>query len=267
MNFRYEDYIRRALYELKSDDYEIEIDEEQAFLKIKDLKPNTIYVILKYLNNDKEDGAETQPIQFMILSEQNKMESARELFKAFASAYNWKVEFYQYTDDQGTHTEYVKQQYTDPVVLSNFNPVTFGYRSVLYMSANLYLLDKVVDLRDLKINNVSIKALTFAISYSMTPNTQQKPTEFIASSVKSVSSISIAMSTPMVENNVIQSILAIMNETDTQVSTENTYGGNEDFTFDFYIGQIHFVSKAMRLISAQLNTSINAIPAIHVLLE
>ena len=276
MNFRYENYLASALNQLIEDDTKIEVDEEKAFLKIKDLDPSTIYVVLKYLTNDKEQGAETQPVQMMILAKDDTDETTqttKELFKTFTDRYNWKVEYYQYTDEDGTHTEYVKQQYSDPVVLSNFNSVTFGYRSVLYVSVNLFLLDKVVDLRGLQIDSIDITALTFSLSYTMTPNTQQKPSEFIASSVKSVSGLSIALSTPMVENAVITKILSIMNETDVQLESENTYGGNEDFEFSFYIGQVLFgkvdstdedqkVLK-LKLISAQIMTSINAIPSIQ----
>lgn len=270
MNFNYNELFRKQLYTLQNklgiSDFHFEVDEEQAFIKRKDLEPNTIYVLTKTLQNEIQIGIDSQPIQVLILSEQNSLDVAKEFFSQYAKTYNWKAENYSYTKDNKTHYIYVKQQYSDPVVLSNFNTVAFGYRSVLYMSVNLYIMNDVVDLHDLYIDNEKVKALTFNVAYSMSTNSQQidSNTEFIAKSVKSVSSLAITLSIPVVDSPLITKVFAILNETDVQTEEFNSsFGGNENFEFDFYLGTTHFINKTMKLINAELGAAINNIPTIN----
>ena len=55
-----------------------------------------------------------------------------------------------------------------------------------------------------------------------------------------------------------------MNETDTASADSGLlYGGNEDFEFDFYLGDIEFESKKMKLIMCEFGTAIDNIPVIR----
>lgn len=269
MNFNYNELLREQLYRLQETlsltDYDFEIESEQEFIKRKDLKPNTIYVLLKYLQNDIQIGVNTQPVQLLILTEQNSLDISKAFFSKFAIEYNFNTKSYKYGNEGAYKYLYVKQQYTDPVVLSNFNTVDYGYRSVLYMSVNLYITDDVVDLHDLKIDSAEYKALTWDLSYSMTPNTQQttETNNFISKSTKSVSSLAITLTLPVVQSALTNKVLSVLNETDTQLTSELTYGGNEDFVFDFYLGSIHFENKSMKLVSCQFGTAIDNIPVIR----
>ena len=150
----YDDLLRSqiyALWERYPIDNEFEVDSEQAFLKKKDLKPGTIYVLTRDLQNDNAPGVDTQPVQVLILSEQNSLEIAKGFFSQFAKEYNFHA---------GTYDgDWVKQQYSDPVVLSNFNTVSYGYRTVLYMATNLYIMHDVVDLKSLTIDGKPIVAM------------------------------------------------------------------------------------------------------------
>lgn len=267
MNFDYNEALRSRLYALQNtlglSDFNFEVDSEQAFLKKKDLEPNTIYVLTKALQNDNSIGVDTQPLQIMILTEQNSLDVAKAFFSEFAKKYNF--ESFMQTYDV-THTIWVKQQYSDPVVLSNFNTVQYGYRSVLYMSAVLYIMYDVVDLHDLYIDQIEYKPLTWNIVYSMSPNTQQVQSEYISKSVKSVSTMAITITIPVVESDLITKILKIMDENDsssTDLSDPLSYGGNENFYFSFYLGSAKFVDKKFKLTSADFGSAINQAPVIR----
>ncbi len=270
MEFNYNNILRNSLAalqkELGLDGFGIEVDSEQAFLKTKDLKPNTIFVLTKELQNDRSIGVETQPVQIFILSEQNSLDACRILFSEFAKRYNFQALM--------TGNLWVKQQYTDPVVLSNFNGVEFGYRSVLYVSATLYIMKDVIDVSNVKIDNVAVTPLSFSLSYSMSANTQQLTTEFISSSVKSVSSFALTISIALLLNAPVKKILNIINETDDtnntdlEVSERIAYDGNNPFTisFDLKVADSSYLltmTKTMRLINGQLITAPNQVPSLQ----
>ena len=275
MSFKYDELLREQLYRLKNEvglnDYEFEVDTEQAFLKRKNLLPNTIYILTKELQNEISIGVNTQPVQLFILSEQDSLDVAKEFFSQFANKYNFKA----IIQSENSKTRWVKQQYAEPVVLSNFNVVDYGYRSVLYISVNLFIMENVIDLKDLYINNEKITTLTWDLAYSMTPNTQSvvvKDTvnnvvtgEYITKSVKSISTLAINITIPVVESNLTNKVLDIINEDDnTSNDTNDTYayGGNENFHFSFYLGS-KAMSKTMKLVSAEFGTAIDQVPTIR----
>lgn len=271
MRFDYNELLRQKIYSLQQT-LELEgvrfvIDSEQSFIKMKDLEPGVIYVITRDLQNDNSIGVDTQPVQILILSEQNSLEIAKSFFTDFAKKYNFEAISQTYVDSENVRRNiWIKQQYSDPVVLSNFNTMNYGYRSVLYVSTTLYIMYDVVDLKDLKIDNVAYRALTWDLAYNMTPNTQQLSNEYISKSVKSVSSMAITITLPVVESALITKVLAILDESDgasTDLTDTLSYGGNENFYFDFYLGSKHFVNKRMKLVSADIGTAIDNIPAIR----
>lgn len=273
MIFECNDKIRTQIYALRDTlgltDFSFEVDSEQAFLKKKDLDPKTIYVLTRRLQNDNGIGVDTQPVQILVLSEQNDLDIARSFFSEFAKKYNFDASIEYYKDEYGNdHSMWVKQQYSDPVVLSNFNTVSYGYRSVIYMPVTYYAMYDVVDLRDLKIDGKEYKALTFDFAYTMTPNTQQLSGtgEFISSSAKSSSSLALTLTLPVVSSNLITKILKIMDENDPTSYDADwlAYGGNENFYFDFYLGGYHFQNKKMKLVSADFGAAVNNIPAIRI---
>lgn len=271
MSFDYNNLLRRQIYQLKNSltdfDYNFVIDKEQSFNKDQDLDPNTIYVLTKNLENELSVGVDNQPVQILILTEQDSLDIAKEFFTTFAKNHNFET----FMDD---HT-FVKQQYMEPVILSNFNVVDYGYRSVLYMSVNLIIMENVVDLNELYIDNVKYQALTWDMSYSMTPNTQslaqtinldpsvEIKQDYIAKSVKSISTFAINITIPVVASALITKVLDIIDEDDPPVDTDDLlFGGNEDFEFDFNLGTKN-ITKTMKLVAVQFGTAINNIPVIR----
>lgn len=260
MSFNYENYLIRELSVIKNqldegNAFMLLIANEQAFTKQKNFDPNTIYIIIKQLASSMEYNATTTPIQLLALCEQNNMEFTQELLTTFTETYNWKA-----------HTEsgtYIKEQYAKPVVLSNFNEVGYGYRSVLYVSGTILTMDNVLDIKDLKINSVDIQPLSFNISYGMSGNTQQLfGATTLAQTIGSVSTLSIGMTIPLVSNNVTTTILSIISGQTSK---------NTDFSMSFYVGSTSFFgltgttpnTLAFKLQSVSITTAPNQVPALQ----
>lgn len=257
MKYDFETYLLGRLEHIKDtltgfEDVQIFISEEQNFAKMDELTPDSIYIVIKYLSSSIEYYAETMPIQILVLSEQNSMEKAQMLMSKFTETYNWNV-----IEENST---YIKQQYNSPVVLNNYVEVGYGYRSVLYVTGTLFIMENLVDVKDVYIDGYGpYKPLSFNISYSMSTNTQQLPNKYLATSVKTVSTFSIAMAIPMVHLDedreyidLVDRVLSILND---------THDGNESFIITFTLG-VSF-SKTMRLISAQIMTAPNQIPSLQ----
>lgn len=187
MSFDLKNYL---LQEIHSD--KIVILDEQLFAKNGELESNKIYIVIKYLASSIEFGAETQPVQILILSEQNGMQEAKDLFETFTQTHNWRSGMFDST--------YVKQQYSSPVVMSNFNDVANGYRSVLYVSGTLFIMENICDVSDLKIGDVEINPISFNWSYQMSGNIQPIGGDKIASTVKNMSTFQASLSIPMLNN-------------------------------------------------------------------
>ena len=110
--------------------YKFEICNEQMFYK-QDLKntKNTIFIVVKYYPATLNFGQILLPIQLDVISEQNKLDIAKRLMCAFAETYN--LEF---------NNDYtIKQYFQSPSVLSNFNEIGCGYRSLLTMRGTLQI--------------------------------------------------------------------------------------------------------------------------------
>ena len=252
MTYQYKEFLLKQLTILsRNSGFNIEVDEEQSFIKKNTILPNTIYFLIKFLSNNIQEGAISQPVQILILSEQNSQQYARELAEKFVTTYHWYQE--TYVSSENTYG-LVKHEYTHPVTLSNFNTVSYGKRSILYISGTLSIIESLIDVKNLMIDGFdNVKALGFDINYSMTPNTQQLKSQNISQSVKSASGLSIALVTPLVNNEFITKILNIMNGSGT---------GNENFSFSWLMGGISF-SFNFKLISGHIGTAINGIPTIE----
>lgn len=256
MNFDYNELLRQQLYSLQNTlgltDFTFIVDSEQAFLKNNELKPNTIYVLTRELQNEIQIGVDTQPIQVLILTEQDSLDISKVFFSEFAKKYNWQV----FSETKDSHNIWVKQQYSDPVVLSNFNTVDYGYRSVLYMAVQLFIMTDYVDVKNLTIDNLAITPLSFILSYTASMNTQQFYSKPIANSVKSIATLSISLSIPAVTNTLTNKILSI-------VGQATGYNGNENFALSFTLDNTSF-SVNMKLVSLQFETAPNQAPALRI---
>lgn len=268
MKFDYNSYIANKILELKAaaglTGIDFEVDDEQSFIKKKDLEPNTIYVLTKASQNTISIGVDTQPVQVLVLSENNSLDAAKAFFTKFAESYNFR-----------THTEihdgvslFIKEQYSAPVVMSNFNAVAYGYRSVLYMAVTFYVMEGVADLKSLRIDDRDYTALSFDLSYTMNGSPQQLGGDrFIARNVKSISSLALTITLPALTNNLTNKIFGILSETDTTTTDPNdvhSFGGNENFYISFTLGSFTFTARPYKLVSFSLGAAIDDVPAMRV---
>lgn len=262
MNYNYNDWLAEKLISIKTelgfDDFDISVESEQTFLT-HTINPKTIYVVTKYLGSNIQFSAEIQPVQIMILSEQNSLEVTKSIFNKFAEDWNWKV--------TTSGTTFVKHQYVKPIVMNNFNEVSFGYRSVLYMSATLTIMENVLDLSSLVIDNVTYTPISFSLVYSASMDSQQMPNNYVATSIKKASSFLISMVIPLTNTALVTKVISIINETDNGGSGESEtlyglFGGNENFGFSINLKNGVTISKSVKLNSAQINTAINQVPSL-----
>ena len=251
MSFNYGNYLMEKLEEIKQDlslNINVNVVSEQAFIKMKDFKPNNVYVIIKMLTASLSYEGKTQPVQLLCLSEENSLKESQELLNAFTERLNWSC---FYDDDT-----FIKQTYTNPVVLSNFEEIAIGFRSVLYVTGTLFILEDVVDVKELTIDNNVVNASTFTFNYSMTPNTQQIASEKFATSVKSVSAIVCSLVVPLIDCDLTDKIIGI-------ISNDANYTGNENFIIKWKMNSSSFnFSFNMKLTSAQIVTAPNQVPSL-----
>ena len=246
----YEYFITEKLNTIKNSkgyDLNIEIASEQAYAKIKTFEPNTIYVIIKKLSSTLTYNIDTTPVQILAIAEQNQIDMTKDILDTFVNTYNWT--------SQLNGTTYVKQQYTSPVVLSNFNEVSYGYRSVFYITGTLYVMEEVVDIDTLEIDDVVYKPLSFGFAYQMSGNTQAVGNSYLAETVKSIATFTITLSVPLLNDTLCTKVREIMN---------GTQSGNTNFKFEitFTTGTAN-IELNMKLTNAQLNTAPNQAPSLN----
>ena len=255
--FNYENWLTNLMYkvanELNLNGYNFEVYNEQSFVKKKDVTPKTIYVILKYLSSSKIESTQLQPIQALIMSEENGLQIASLIFTKIALDYN----LYAMANIElggGNSKDMLKMTYTSPVVLSNFNMVGHGYRSVLYSSINLYVLLNVVDVEDLKINGESISYTTCSTAYTMTADVQDFNTSNFVKSVKSKQSFAMTIALSPTTSQFFTKITQILND---EIS------GDEQFGVTFMLNGVKII-KQMKISTININSTKMDAPTIVV---
>lgn len=258
LNYDYEsklrEYIAHAQRDSGLDNYIFDIVNEQDFLKMSELVPEHIYVVIKYLTTSETLQVTTQPIQILIMCEQNQIQASQIIFSKIVEAHNFEA-----TTENGI---FVKQDYRQPVVLSNFNEVSYGYRSILYVSATLLIMENVIDIKNLVIRvegedeDEDVEPISVGIAYSMTPNTQPIPPKKIATSVKSVATFSMSLVVPLTSKyKFIEAITEIMAELKS---------GNTNFLLSFNIGEVYWEELPMKLTGVKIDTAIASVPSIAI---
>ena len=106
-------------------DYKIYISQEQFYVKPSQQDPKAIYVILRFSPVSVHFGQTVLPAQIIVISEQNNIEVCRELFTELVTIHNLSQ----------NEDETIQQIYESPVVMSHFDKVMSGYRSLVRVSA------------------------------------------------------------------------------------------------------------------------------------
>lgn len=118
----------RIIQNLRSSNADLDGDIDEI---IENALAKTLYIVVKFSSASINFGQTVMPASIDILSEKNGIEVAQRLASDFTSLYN--------TEMNSDYT--IKQVYEAPTVISNFNEVYDGYRSVLSIET-LFLISE-----------------------------------------------------------------------------------------------------------------------------
>lgn len=109
--------------------YDVEIADEQYYNKSVKNVPGRIYIVVKFGEATLNFGQIVFPITIQAISEQDKLDVCYTLLFEFANKYNinWNKD------------KTIGQFYNAPYVLSNFNEIFEGFRSLLYVSGTFLM--------------------------------------------------------------------------------------------------------------------------------
>lgn len=233
-------------------DVQIKISDEQQFVKDKDKQSDILYIVIKQFSGPNSYGVKTIPYQILVMSEQNQLEIAKTICNQFASENNFAT--------VKIGNEYVKHSYSQPAVMSNFNQIDVGVRSIIYISAVLTIMNNLLFLNSgdengsIDIDGETIKVLSFNMAYIMTPDTQALPSEELSQSKKSVASLTISFEIPLKNSEFVVHALSIM---------KGGMSGNRTFNVSFNYGENTF-NLSMKIISANITENPEQAPGLKV---
>lgn len=132
--------------------YDIILSNEQQYVRERDKSPNNIYIVVKFVPGSINFGQNVIPININALGEGNKIEACQRLLLEYAQQFNLGDPITISSEESGDGSSYiVKQIYTQPQVMSNFNQSWNEFRSLLFMTGT-FLLGK---------NSVPITGITY----------------------------------------------------------------------------------------------------------
>lgn len=150
--------IQKQFLEVMSSDvdyykqYNIILSNEQQYVKSKDRNVNNIYIVVKFIPGSLNFGQNVVPININALGEGNKLEVCQRLLLEYAQQFNLGDPVDISPTESGDGNRYiVKQVYTQPQVMSNFNQSWNEFRSLFFMTGT-FLLGK---------NSVPITKITY----------------------------------------------------------------------------------------------------------
>lgn len=120
--------------------YNVILSNEQQYVKNKNREPNTIYIVVKFMNATVTYGQTVLPININALGEENHIEVCQRLLLEFAQTFTLSDEITIPSSESGDGSNYIiKQVWNAPQIMSNFNSVYKGFRSLFYMSGTFLL--------------------------------------------------------------------------------------------------------------------------------
>ena len=247
----YKDWLRNRLIENKDsldfNKYNIDVYDEQEYAKKRSIQPNTITVIVKMLPSSLIYQAKTQPIQMLVITEENSISVANSIVTKFCESYNFVI-----TTESTTYTKHI---YSTPAVLSNFNLIGIGLRTVLYVNVTLLILDNVMDISNVRVNGLKIEPMSATIGYTMSGDTQPFDGGY-AQTEKNFATFVMTLNVACIKNAFTELCIKIMNGTSSEK-------GNETFTFNFDVGDLPFENFKMKLVGVTLSTAVNNVPSLQ----
>lgn len=143
--------------------YTFLIEDEQQFLREKDKQGKKIFIVVKLLPATLNFGQTLLPIIIEAISERNSLDICHKLMVSFAETYNLT----------SNTEETIKQYYSMPSILSNFNTFDSGYRSLLSMTGTFQIAENQNNYK-IKVNGETdyLPTITSNISFNVQLETQ-----------------------------------------------------------------------------------------------
>lgn len=237
--------------------YNFTLTNEIQFVKDKKNKealknnPNQVFIVLKFYPATLNFGQTLLPIQLDVISEKNKLDTCKRLLTIFAETYN--LEF--------NSEQTIKQYYQSPSVMSNFNEIGDGYRSLLTLrgtlqiseNANLSTLKYVVDSQ----TQVELPLITFGMSFDIQLDTQSMYNEDnVTKSWARVGTNVITFTMYLTDTTFLNRVLAIINKDFTTMPN----GINTDFGFILAFKNGITINTTMKLANVGIQQNIAELP-------
>lgn len=120
--------------------YKIILSNEQQYVKIKDRNTKAIYIVVKFVPGSLNFGQNVIPVNFNALGEGNKVEVCQRLLLEYAQQFNLGDAItIPATESEDGNRYIIKQVYTQPQIMSNFNETWNEFRSLFFMSGSILL--------------------------------------------------------------------------------------------------------------------------------
>jgi len=115
--------------------FNFKIANEQYYVPDEDREPNKIFIVIKFLPAEVDYGQDVIPLTIQAVSESNGLAAVQRLLLEYAQIFNLNT----LMRDGKT----IYQSYTTPNVISNFDVVYDGFRSVFVMSGTVLISSNI----------------------------------------------------------------------------------------------------------------------------
>ena len=115
--------------------YDFEISNEQFYVPDEDRAPGKIYIVVKFQPASVDYGTFQIPITIQAISEANGLSAAQRLLLEYAQIWNLKK-----SKENG---KLIYQYYQAPSVVSNFDMIYDGFRSVLVTTGTFFVSEGI----------------------------------------------------------------------------------------------------------------------------
>ena len=217
---------------------DMKVENERQFTVEKEMKPNTIYIVLHYGESSVNFGQLILPVDFRIISEKNKIELVQKLFLLYTSTYNLKR--------AGTFAQF----YSTPVVDNAFVEIKNGWRATLSFAGAFVIGASESDyVKELDYNGEPIDFLSFSESYKNDLRPQPLPNGGgFARSVSGFATHTFSITTYLTTS-------AFCKKLNDQRYKDNM----EDTTYNFTLklnGGVAFTNRAYKCLSIEIGQKI-----------
>lgn len=139
--------------------YNLILAKEQDFIKSNQIKPNNIYMVVKFSSASVNFGQTVLPINITAMSESNGSECCHRLLLDYVHKYNL------------IEGDYLTQLYESPVITSNFNKVFDGYRSLIQVRG-YFIISRTANPATISYKNEKVPLLSLGLSVSFQLDSQ-----------------------------------------------------------------------------------------------